>query len=208
MGKLNKLLQQNRNWAEKIKDSDPEFFSSLAEQQSPELLWIGCSDSRVPASQIIDAMPGQVFVHRNVANLVISGDINCLSVVQFAVEQLQVKHIVICGHYGCGGVKAALHNEGQGVIRNWLQHIRKVYDSHRVEIDQLSDEKQKINCLCELNVINQVINLCHDEIVEDAWTKGQDLSVHGWIYNIEDGLLKDLDITISGPDDIKNLKSD
>ena len=205
MKKLKKLLQQNRDWADRIKTSDPEFFSRLAEQQAPELLWIGCSDSRVPANQIIDVMPGEVFVHRNVANLVIADDINCLSVVQFAVEVLKVKHIVVCGHYGCGGVQAALNNEGEGLIKNWLLHIHDVYDKHRDEIDSLSEDKQKVNRLCELNVMSQVINLCQTEIVENAWKNGHELSIHGWIYNIEDGILNDLDVCVTSKDEISDL---
>lgn len=205
MKELKKLLQQNRDWANKIKESDPGFFSRLAEQQSPDLLWIGCSDSRVPANQIIDVMPGQVFVHRNVANLVVHNDINCLSVIQFAVQVLKVKHIIVCGHYGCGGVKAALNNEGTGLIRDWLRHLRKVYDSHREEIDHLSEEKQRINRLCELNVMSQVKNLCQTEIIENAWENGQELSVHGWIYSIEDGILKDLDVRVTSKAGISDL---
>ena len=207
MTALKKFLQQNREWADKIKDSDPEFFSRLAEQQSPELLWIGCSDSRVPANQIIDVLPGQVFVHRNVANLVVDNDINCLSVVQFAVEVLKVKHIIVCGHYGCGGVQAALNNEGEGLIREWLSHLREVYDTHREEIDSLSEVKQKVNRLCEFNVISQVKNLCQTAIVDNAWKKGWELSVHGWIYSIEDGILNDLNVSVTSKAKITTLLS-
>ena len=199
---LETLLQQNRNWASKIKASDPEFFSRLAKQQSPELLWIGCSDSRVPANQIIDVAPGQVFVHRNIANLVVPDDINCLSVIQFAVETLKVKHIIVCGHYGCGGVQASLNEEDQGLITDWLEHIKEVHRKHRDQTEFLEDEKEKINRLCELNVVQQVKNLCHTSPVQKAWESGQELAVHGWIYSIENGILKDMNVSASAKDEI------
>jgi carbonic anhydrase len=195
---LKTLLDQNKNWADRIKASDPEFFTRLAKQQSPEILWIGCSDSRVPANQIIDVAPGQVFVHRNIANLVVVDDINCLSVIQFAVERLKVKHIIVCGHYGCGGVQAALKDEDQGIISEWLRHIKTVHKDCHEQIDTLNIEEEKINRLCELNVIAQVNNLCQTTPVRDVWDRGHDLSIHGWIYKIEDGVIQDLNVSISG----------
>ena len=177
-----------------MRKSDPDFFLKLSKQQSPEYLWIGCSDSRVPANEIIGKLPGEVFVHRNIANLVIHTDINCLSVIQYAVEVLKIKHIIVCGHYGCGGVHAALKNNALGLIDNWIQNIRDIYRNHQSEIDPLQNDKDKINLLCELNVVEQVANVCHTSIVQNAWSSGQELSVHGWIYSIEDGILKDLNV--------------
>jgi carbonic anhydrase len=200
MRDLKTLLEKNKKWAEKIKANDPEFFSRLAKQQSPELLWIGCSDSRVPANQIIDLPPGQVFVHRNIANLVVADDINCLSVIQFAVEMLKVKHIIVCGHYGCGGVQASLKDQDQGLITGWLEHIKEIHKEHQHETALIEDENEKINRLCELNVITQVNNLCHSAPVRNAWEIGQQLTVHGWIYSIEDGILKDLDVSKTSHD--------
>ena len=191
---LNSLFENNRKWADKLRKSDPDFFLNLSKQQSPEYLWIGCSDSRVPANEIIGKMPGEVFVHRNIANLVIHTDINCLSVIQYAVEVLKIKHIIVCGHYGCGGVHAALENNALGLIDNWIQNIRDIYRNHQSEIDSLQKDKDKINLLCELNVVEQVANVCHTSIVQNAWSSGQELSVHGWIYSIEDGILKDLNV--------------
>ena len=177
-----------------MRKSDPDFFLKLSKQQSPEYLWIGCSDSRVPANEIIGKLPGEVFVHRNIANLVIHTDINCLSVIQYAVEVLKIKHIIVCGHYGCGGVHAALENNALGLIDNWIQNIRDIYRNHQSEIDSLQNDKDKINLLCELNVVEQVANVCHTSIVQNALSSGQELSVHGWIYSIEDGILKDLNV--------------
>jgi len=194
---LNSLFENNRKWADKLRKSDPDFFLNLSKQQSPEYLWIGCSDSRVPANEIIGKMPGEVFVHRNIANLVIHTDINCLSVIQYAVEVLKIKHIIVCGHYGCGGVHAALENNALGLIDNWIQNIRDIYRNHQSEIDSLQNDKDKINLLCELNVVEQVANVCHTSIVQNAWSSGQELSVHGWIYSIEDGILKDLNVGAS-----------
>jgi len=199
---LNNLLEKNRQWAEKIKDSDPQFFQKLSHQQAPQYLWIGCSDSRVPANQIIGLLPGEVFVHRNVANVVIHTDLNCLSVLQYAVDVLKIKHIIVCGHYGCGGVKAALENKEFGLIDNWLRNIKDVYHRHRARFKNIQDENAKIDLLCELNVMDQVANVCHTAIVQNAWKRGQTLSVHGWIYSIRDGLLKDLNVEVIGMDQI------
>jgi len=199
---LKHLFENNRKWAERMKESDKDFFINLSKQQNPEYLWIGCSDSRVPANQIVDLLPGEIFVHRNIANVVVHTDLNCLSVIQFAVEVLKVKHIIVCGHYGCGGVKAALENKEHGLIDNWLRNIKDVYRCHQEKIDALKSEKEKINLLCELNVVEQVSNVCYTTIVQNAWKAGQKLTVHGWIYNIEDGILKDLDVCITGLDEI------
>ncbi len=194
---LNNLFERNKIWAAKIKKSDPDFFLKLSTQQNPEILWIGCSDSRVPANEIVNLMPGEIFVHRNIANIVIHTDLNCLSVIHYAVEVLKVKHIIVCGHYGCGGIRSALDNREHGLIDNWLRHIKDVHRFHQDKIDAVPDPKEKINLLCELNVIEQVANVCHTTIVQNAWKSGQELSVHGWIYSIENGILKDLDVCIT-----------
>ena len=201
---LKNLFDQNKKWAEKVKASDPDFFLDLSKQQNPEYLWIGCSDSRVPANQIVDVLPGQIFVHRNIANLVVHTDLNCLSVIQYAVEVLKVKHIIVCGHYGCGGIRAAWENKEHGLIDNWLRNIKDIYRYHQTRIDSLQSESEKINLLCELNVIEQVANVCHTTIVQNAWKTGQELAVHGWIYHIEDGILRDLNICITGPNEISH----
>lgn len=190
------LLDRNTEWAESIQKNNPDFFSQLSQGQQPKYLWIGCSDSRVPPTQIVNLAPGDLFVHRNIANMVVHTDLNCLSVIQYAVEALQVKHIIVCGHYGCGGVKAAIDNQQLGLIDNWLCHIKDVQRLNADKLHGLSEEK-KIKLLCELNVHEQVNNVCNTSIVQNAWEKNQDLSVHGWIYNLEDGLLKDLDVSIS-----------
>ena len=199
---LKPLFENNRQWASKIKESDPDFFTRLSKQQHPEYLWIGCSDSRVPANQIVDLAPGEIFVHRNIANLVIHTDLNCLSVIQYAVEVLKVKHIIVCGHYGCSGVKAAVDNHEHGLIDNWLRNIKDVYRLHQEKIDALQTEKDRLNLLCELNVVEQVANVCHTTIVQGAWKGGQELTVHGWAYSIEDGILKDLNVCVSNSIDI------
>jgi len=186
------LLENNLEWAESIKKEDPQFFTRLSKQQAPEYLWIGCSDSRVPANQITSLQPGEVFVHRNIANVVVHTDLNCLSVIQFAVEILEVKHIIVCGHYGCGGIKAALENHEHGLIDNWLRHIKDVIRFNAPKFDGLNHDKQ-LDLLCELNVKEQVKNVCNTTIVKKAWKEGKELSVHGWIYSIENGVLKDLD---------------
>ena len=202
MKTLKKFFESNRKWAEKIKETDPDFFAKLSRQQTPEYLWIGCSDSRVPSNQIVGMLPGEIFVHRNIANVVIHTDLNCLSVLQFAVEVLKVKHIIVCGHYGCGGIKAALERTSYGLIDTWLRHIKDVYRYHQEKLDEIKDEEDKLNLLCELNVIEQVANVCHTSIVQKAWKAGQELSVHGWIYSIEDGILKDLEVTVDEVSDI------
>jgi carbonic anhydrase len=191
MKTLDHLFKENKKWAASILKEDPEFFKRLSKLQSPELLWIGCSDSRVPANQITNLAPGEVFVHRNIANVVVHTDLNCLSVIQFAVEVLKIKHIIVCGHYGCGGVMAALEDKDHGLIDNWLGHIKDISHSNRQELNSL-DDTDKLDRLCELNVIEQVHNVCNTTIVKNAWRNGVDLSVHGWIYNIENGILNDL----------------
>ncbi|MBU2646730.1 carbonate dehydratase [bacterium] len=203
---LKKIFDQNREWAEKVKASDPDFFLKLSEQQNPEYLWIGCSDSRVPANQIVGMLPGTIFVHRNIANVVAHTDLNCLSVIQFAVEILQVKHIIVCGHYDCGGVRAAWENKEHGLIDNWLQNIKDVQRFHKARIDSLPSEKEKIDLLCELNVMEQVVNVCHTTIVQTAWKIKQELAVHGWIYSVQNGILKDLNICITDPDEIPDTQ--
>jgi carbonic anhydrase len=205
MRTLPRLFENNRRWAENIKAQDPHFFEQLSAQQSPEYLWIGCSDSRVPANQIIGLLPGEVFVHRNVANLVVHTDFNCLSVIQFAVEVLKVKHVIVCGHYGCGGVRSALLDRNLGLIDNWLRHIRDVHQKHHETIASLTSDDERINRLCELNVVEQVLNTCHTTIVQQAWQRGQSLSIHGWIYAISDGLLRDLDVTINSQAEISSV---
>lgn len=202
---LKKLFEQNRNWAKKIKDSDPDFFKKLSDQQNPEYLWIGCADSRVPANEILDMLPGKIFVHRNIANLVVHTDLNCLSVIQFAVEVLKIKHIIVCGHYGCSGVRAAMGNQEHGLIDNWLRNIKDVYRFYEDEINAQADERVRFDLLCELNVVEQVANVCHTTIVQNAWRSGQELTVHGWIYSIDDGILKDLDVCMTCLDDISQI---
>ena len=191
MSELKYLLDRNRAWADNIRAQDPEFFSRLSKQQSPDYLWIGCADSRVPANQIIDLPPGEVFVHRNIANVVVHTDLNCLSVLQFAVDVLKVKHIIVCGHYGCGGVKAALENQEHGLIDNWLRHVKDVIRFNAEAFEGLS-HAEKLDRLCELNVKEQVANISNTTIVQNAWKRGEELTVHGWIYNIENGILQDL----------------
>lgn len=192
MPELDDLFANNRQWAEQIKAEDPEFFSTLSKQQAPEYLWIGCSDSRVPANEIVGLLPGELFVHRNVANLVIQTDLNCLSVMQFAVEYLKVKHIMVTGHYGCGGVKAAMGNQQFGLLDYWVRNIREVYLKHQDAMDEISDDTSRLDRLCELNVMEQAANVSHTNIVQNAWKRGQELTIHGWIYSIEDGILRDL----------------
>ena len=199
---LKDLFEKNKKWANKIKETDPAYFEKLSEQQNPEYLWIGCSDSRVPANEIVDILPGEMFVHRNIANLVIHTDINCLSVIQYAVEVLKVKHIIVCGHYGCGGIEAAMDNCEHGLIDNWLRNIKDVYRYHQDQIDSLSDDEERFDLLCELNVVEQVSNICHTTIVQNAWKSGQKLAIHGWIYRIKDGILKDLNLCATNLDAI------
>ena len=202
MNKLKHLFEKTLEWAAGITEKDPEFFAKLSRKQAPEYLWIGCSDSRVPANQIVGMAPGELFVHRNIANVVVRTDLNCLSVIQFAVEVLKVKHIIVCGHYGCGGIKAAMDNDQHGLIDYWLLHIKDVSRFNAARLEGLSHD-QKIDLLCELNVREQVANVCDTSIVQDAWKKGADLSVHGWIYNIKDGILKDLDTCIASSEQLE-----
>ena len=199
---LKDLFEKNQAWADDVTRSDPDFFQRLSQIQAPKYLWIGCADSRVPANQIVGLDPGELFVHRNVANMVVHSDLNCLSVMQFAVEVLKVQHIIVCGHYGCGGVAAALFDKELGLIENWLRHIQDVRFMHQHQLDQIEDASAKCDRLCELNVIEQVMNVCGTTIVRKAWRQGQPLSIHGWIYALTDGRLKDLKMSITKSDEI------
>lgn len=203
MSKLDRLLNSNKEWAKKISQENPDFFKDLSKQQNPEYLWIGCSDSRVPANQIVGLMPGEVFVHRNVANQVIHSDLNCLSVVQFAVEVLKVKHIIVTGHYGCGGVHAAYDNSRHGLVDNWLSHVKDVQYKHMAELSKLGADDAR-DRLCELNVMEQVRNLARTTVVRDAWQKGQELVLHGFVYGLHNGLINDLGIDIGSSDDLRS----
>src|SRR5256714_8761306 len=194
MRTLGKLFENNRAWAARIRQHDPDFFRKLSEQQLPAYLWIGCSDSRVPANEIVGLLPGELFVHRNIANLVVHTDLNCLSVMQFAVELLKVRHIIVCGHYGCSGVQAALRRDRLGLSDNWLRHLQDVRHKHATLLDKALSDAEAADRLCELNVVEQVANVCHTTLAPNAWQRGQELAVHGWIYGIGDGLLKDLDV--------------
>lgn len=205
MPNLKDLLQKNKEWSEKIHQESPDFFPTLAKQQNPDYLWVGCSDSRVPANDIVGMMPGELFVHRNVANMVVHSDLNLLSVLQYAVDVLKVKHIIVCGHYGCGGVRAALHNEKNGIIDNWLLEIKDLAHHRRDELNAIENIDDRVDRLCELNVIRQVRNLAHTTIVQDCWDRGQKLSVHGWIYGLKDGLIKDLDVVLHGKDQLADI---
>jgi len=199
------LFENNRRWAARMTAQDPQFFTTLAAQQAPEYLWIGCSDSRVPANEIVGLLPGELFVHRNVANVVGHTDLNCLSVLQYAVEVLQVRHIMVTGHFGCGGVAAAMQHQQFGLIDNWLRAIKDVYRRHQVALDAISDAAARVDRLCELNVAQQVANVCHSTIVQNAWRTGRELTVHGFIYDIHDGLLRDLGVSITGVDEIPSI---
>jgi carbonic anhydrase len=196
MKDLKRILDQNHAWAENIKASDPDFFPTLAKQQSPRFLWIGCSDSRVPATQLAGMLPGEMFVHRNVANVVDHTDFNCLSVMQYAVDVLKVEHIIVCGHHGCGGVKAAMDNLQLGLIDNWLRHVQDVLHEHEELLAGIEDEEKRLDRLCELNVVKQVLNVGRTTILQSAWQRGQEVVVHGWIYGLQDGLLRDLGVSI------------
>lgn len=198
---ISDLLDNNRYWSEALRARDPEFFDRLARQQSPRYLWIGCSDSRVPANEVVGLMPGELFVHRNVANIVVATDMNLLSVLQFAVDVLKVRDIIVCGHYGCGGVRAALGHQELGLIDNWLRALKALYHQNLAQFEGLSQEQQ-VDRLCELNVQRQVRNVCHTTIVQNAWLRGQPLSVHGWIYGLRDGLLKDLQVSVHDRDQL------
>ena len=202
MRTLSELFANNRAWSQHIREQDPEFFLKLSRQQTPRHLWIGCSDSRVPANQIVGLLPGELFVHRNVANVVVHTDLNCLSVMQFAVDILRVEHIIVCGHYGCGGVRAVLCEERLGLVDNWLRHVQEVRQKHEARLLAVPELARRLDRLCELNVIEQVRNVCHTSIVRDAWERGQSLAVHGWIYGLQDGLLRDLDTTVTQPEEV------
>jgi len=198
---LKQLFEQNRAWSARMRQNDPQFFARLSGQQSPRFMWIGCADSRVPANEIVGLLPGELFVHRNVANVVVHSDLNCLSVMQFAVDVLKVQHIIVCGHYGCSGVSAALDNRRIGLADNWLRHVQDVHHKHDVRIGAITDAVQRLDVLCELNVIEQVANVCQTTIVGDAWERGQPLAVHGWVYGLKDGLVRDLLTTVTRPEE-------
>lgn len=202
MPKLYELLANNVKWAEQMTREDPLFFERLAKTQTPEYLWIGCADSRVPANEIIGLLPGEVFVHRNIANLVVHTDFNCMSVLEYAVEVLKVKHILVVGHYGCGGIRAALDGTHHGLIDNWLYSIKNLYYRNKYRMDAIADEDERMNFLCELNVMQQVKNVAHAHVVQRAWERGQTLHIHGWIYSLKDGLAKDLGVSINSPDEL------
>jgi len=202
MRALKHLFDQNRAWAAEVTRQDPEFFSRLAQLQAPQYLWIGCSDSRVPANQIVGLAPGEMFVHRNIANVVVHADLNCLSVLQFAVNVLRVRHIIVCGHYGCGGVLAALRDQKSGLVDNWLRHVQDVREKHRSELAALPSESERHARLCELNAIEQALNVSRTTVVRDAWARGQELAVHGWVYDIRDGLLRDLGMCVTNEQEL------
>ncbi len=202
MRALHRLFENNQAWAKQMVAGDPAFFTKLAKLQTPGYLWIGCSDSRVPANEITGLAPGEVFVHRNVANVVVHTDLNCLSVMQYAVDVLRVKHAIVCGHYGCGGVHAALSDQRLGLIDNWLRHVQDVRDKHATTLAEIADPGERADRLCELNVIEQVLNVSQTTVIREAWERGQQVTVHGWIYSLEDGLLRDLDICVTGADEL------
>ena len=207
MRRLQNLFDNNRQWSASVRQKEPDFFEKLSQQQAPEYLWIGCSDSRVPANQITDLLPGDLFVHRNVANQVIHTDLNCLSVIQYAVDYLKVKHIIVCGHYGCGGVAEATRNSKLGMIDNWLRHVQDVKHKHKEALEAISNDQTLVNRMCELNVLEQVVNVCQTTVVQDAWNRGQDLAVHSWIYGLKDGLLRDLGMCVTAPEELEPLHS-
>jgi len=202
MKSLPLLFENNRAWSERIRRNDPEFFPRLSRQQKPRYLWIGCADSRVPANEIVGLLPGELFVHRNIANVVVHTDLNCLSVMQFAVDVLEVEHIIVCGHYGCTGISAVLQNQRVGLADNWLRHVQDVHAKHHVKVAGIPEMPQRIDRLCELNVIEQVANVAQTTIVQDAWGRGQVLAIHGWVYGLGDGLLHDLSATVTGAGDV------
>ncbi len=201
--RLPELLQKNRDWARRVEERTPGFFSRLLQQQTPQYLWIGCADSRVPANEILDLLPGDVFVHRNVANVVVHSDLNALSVMQFAIDQLQVRHVMVVGHYGCGGVAAALHNRRIGIADNWLRHVQDVRNKHRALIEAQPDDEARLQLLCELNVLEQSLNVCETTVVQDAWARGQSVVVHGWVYGLHNGLLQDLQMTVRDASEVQ-----
>jgi carbonic anhydrase len=201
---IQELLERNKSWAASVEQENPGFFKRLSEQQKPKYLWIGCSDSRVPANQITGLLPGEVFVHRNVANVVLQTDINCMSVVEFAIRKLQVRHVIVCGHYGCAGVKAAMEDNSEGIVDTWLSGIREVWDTNKPNLESLPGAEAESR-LCELNVMSQVRSLCRATVMTSAWKRGQEVDVHGWIYGIDDGLIRDLGIRVSGADDLARI---
>lgn len=205
MRTLSHLFENNETWSARLREQDPDFFRNLSRQQSPQYLWVGCSDSRVPANQIVGLPPGELFVHRNIANLIVHTDLNCLSVIQFAVEVLKVRHLIVCGHYGCSGVQAAWRRSRIGLSDNWLRHLQDVRVKHENRLAALKDERASCDRLCELNVLEQVMNACQTTIVREAWERGQELCVHGWIYGLQDGLLRDLNTTIKAPEEVAAL---
>jgi len=202
---LKELFDKNRAWVKSITDEKPDFFDRLSRQQNPEYLWIGCADSRVPANEIVDLLPGELFVHRNVANVVVHSDLNCLSVLQFAVDYLRVKHVMVVGHYGCGGVRAAVRNDKLGLIDNWLRHVQDAQSKHYKELQLIEDEETLVDRVCEINVIEQALSVCQTTVVQDAWDRGQDLTVHSWVYRLQDGLLRDLGMSVNNSADIYPL---
>jgi carbonic anhydrase len=205
MEALAECFEANRAWSARMLGRDPGFFERLVQAQRPELLWIGCSDSRLPPDQVVGRLPGEIFVHRNVGNVVVHTDLNCLSVLQYGIEVLKVRHVIVCGHYGCGGVSAAMSSERLGLIDNWLRHIRDVAMAHREELDAIADPAARDARLCELNVAAQVANVCHTTIVQDAWRRGQPLTIHGWIYTLADGLLRDLGLVVQSAEQIAQV---
>jgi carbonic anhydrase len=202
MRTLGDLFRNNQQWAARMTRDDPEFFDKLARQQAPRFLWIGCSDSRVPANEIVDLQPGELFVHRNVANVVVHTDLNCLTVLQFAIDVLKVEHVMVVGHYGCSGVDAALRGTRLGLIDNWLRHVQDVRERHAAELEQIADVRARADRLCELNVLEQVVHVCQTSAVQDAWARGQHVEVHGWVYGLQDGLLRDLGLLVTGADQL------
>ncbi len=199
------LIENNRKWVESKLELDPDFFHKLAKGQKPPLLWIGCADSRVPANEIIGAQPGEVFVHRNIANMVIHSDMNMLSVLDYAVNALKVKHVIVCGHYGCGGINAAMTNQSIGIIDNWIRHIKDVYRVHKNELDKIKDQQTRFDRFVELNVTEQVFDLAKTSIVQGAWAKGQDLTIHGWVYGVDSGIVKDLGVNVKNDSDLDEV---
>ena len=198
---LQELLDSNRLWAKNVESQNPGFFTGLLAQQAPQYMWIGCADSRVPANELVGLLPGELFVHRNVANVVVHSDLNCLSVIQFATDVLKVKHIIVVGHSNCGGVSAALSDRRLGLADNWIRHVQDVRNRHQPWLDSV-DTSQRVNALCELNVVEQALNVCQTTMVQDAWHRGQEVVVHGWVYGLHNGLLEDLTMTASGPEDV------
>jgi carbonic anhydrase len=202
MSTIAQLFDNNRRWSQRIRERDPDFFPTLSRQQRPRYLWIGCADSRVPANDIVGLLPGELFVHRNIANVVVHSDLNCLSVMQFAIDVLRIEHVIVCGHYGCSGVSAALENRRVGLADNWLRHVQDVHAKHEAQVAGVAGQAARIDRLCELNVVEQVANVCQTTIVRDAWERSQPLSVHGWVYGLADGLVRDLRTSVSGPDEV------